>query len=420
MNYYSENDPRAAAWIRELIADGLIPNGYVDERSITDVRPTDLLGFDQYHFFCGIAGWARALRIAGWPDDRPIATASLPCQPWSGAGLGLGIADDRHLWPSFYRLAEAMRWPVIIGEQVASAAVVGRVGKKAGRGDAGAIETVWLDGIQADMEAQSYTCGATVLGAHSIGAPHIRQRVFWMAVANGGQSGNGGIQRSGQHGFEPQDGGVDRMEYATRDGREQRRPESSGRGVAGGCGDGSDRLAEPDDAQRRTDMAGGNDQHGTETGWQQGDGESGERGADGGMANAKDANGRSKLESREQTRDGRSGFAGIGPWSDFDIIQCRDGKVRRIPRQSQSVLPGVVARLPDGMDAGGHQGYAEIIAEAAKGFPLAKGIKGRTGLLRGVGNAINPHLAAEFIGAVMEILDFSAFPAQRAETTKTE
>jgi DNA (cytosine-5)-methyltransferase 1 len=37
-------------------------------------------------------------------------------------------------------------------------------------------------------------------------------------------------------------------------------------------------------------------------------------------------------------------------------------------------------------------------------FPLADGISGRVGLLRGYGNAIVPQLAAEFINAAEEAL----------------
>ncbi len=42
VNYYSEWDPYAAQWIRNLIDAGLIPPGHVDTRSITDVQPSDL------------------------------------------------------------------------------------------------------------------------------------------------------------------------------------------------------------------------------------------------------------------------------------------------------------------------------------------------------------------------------------------
>ena len=43
--YYNEIEPFAAAWLRNLIAAGHIAPGDVDERSITDVQPTDLRGY---------------------------------------------------------------------------------------------------------------------------------------------------------------------------------------------------------------------------------------------------------------------------------------------------------------------------------------------------------------------------------------
>ena len=164
MNYYNEFDAKTAAWLNELIRAGAIPAGDVDTRSICDVLPADIAGYDQCHFFAGIAGWSVALRLAGWPEDRPVWTGSCPCQPYSCAGKGKGDSDERNLWPQFYRLIRECRPERVFGEQVASA-----------------IGHGWLDGISADLEAENYACGAIVLGAHSVGAPHIRQRLYWVA-----------------------------------------------------------------------------------------------------------------------------------------------------------------------------------------------------------------------------------------------
>ena len=119
--YYNEIDEFAAAWLRELMKAGQIPDGEVDTRSIADVQPDDLRGFQQCHFFAGIGGWAYALKLAGWPEDRAVWTGSCPCQPFSSAGAQAGGDDPRHLWPTWFRLIRECRPNVVFGEQVESA-----------------------------------------------------------------------------------------------------------------------------------------------------------------------------------------------------------------------------------------------------------------------------------------------------------
>ena len=60
--YYNEIDPYAAQWLRNLIAAGHIAHGDVDERSVEDVKPAELVGYTQCHFFAGIGVWSHALR----------------------------------------------------------------------------------------------------------------------------------------------------------------------------------------------------------------------------------------------------------------------------------------------------------------------------------------------------------------------
>jgi len=168
VNYYNEWDKKTAAWLQELINQRLIPDGHVDTRSICDVQPGDLDGYTQCHFFAGVAGWPLALQLAGWPANRPVWTGSCPCQPFSAAGKRKGQDDERHVWPEFFRLIRECRPDTIFGEQVE-----------------GAVRLGWLDGVFADLEGEGYACGAVVLGAHSVGAPHIRQRLYWVADAQG-------------------------------------------------------------------------------------------------------------------------------------------------------------------------------------------------------------------------------------------
>jgi hypothetical protein len=108
-SYYNEIDPYCAQWLRNLIGAGHIADGDVDERSIEDVRPDDVRGYTQCHFFAGVGVWSYALRLAGWPDDRPVWTGSCPCQPFSQAGKGAGFADERHLWPAWFHLIRECR-----------------------------------------------------------------------------------------------------------------------------------------------------------------------------------------------------------------------------------------------------------------------------------------------------------------------
>jgi DNA (cytosine-5)-methyltransferase 1 len=221
----NEIDPFPAQWQRNLMAEGLIPAAEVDERSILDVTPAQLAGYRQCHFFAGISVWPLALRIAGFPEDREVWTGSCPCQPFSAAGKGKGAADERHLWPAWHWLIEQCRPELVLGEQVASADGL-----------------AWLDLVASDLEGTGYTLGVVDTCAAGFGAPHIRQRLYWMAYANDARpqgrriGGNGtaeravgprgvagglvdanggdacaeGLQRGREHGREPQDGGAPR------------------------------------------------------------------------------------------------------------------------------------------------------------------------------------------------------------------
>jgi DNA (cytosine-5)-methyltransferase 1 len=192
--FYNEIDPAAAAWLRWLIDHGHIAPGVVDTRSITEIQPHDLDGFTQVHFFAGIGGWSHAARLAGWPDDRPLWTGSCPCQPFSVAGKGAGSADARHLWPDFHRLISARRPAVVMGEQVAGAAGYG-----------------WFDGVAADLASENYASRYVDIPSCAVDAPHIRQRGYWIAVANAES------QRGGRD--EPQRGSQGRAADGRADAR---------------------------------------------------------------------------------------------------------------------------------------------------------------------------------------------------------
>ena len=319
--YYNEIDPYAAAWLRELIRQGLIAEGDVDERSIVDVRPGDIRGYTQCHFFAGIGVWSYALRLAGWPDDRPVWTGSCPCQPFSAAGRGNGFADERHLWPYFHYFISQLRPSVVFGEQVAS---------KDG--------LAWLDLVQADLEGTGYACGAVDLCAAGVGAPHIRQRLWFVAERLADADGR---QLTGQS----------ILRWVDRDGQNARRPEGSGSAPAcrdhGGLADahdaGLERWREPErecSAERA----------------------SGASGVAGGLADAEhDGRGRSQGNPAKPHSDGShigipdgghlalEGQPATGPtnghWRDADWLFCRDGKWRPTQPSPQPLADGSAESL---------------------------------------------------------------------------
>jgi len=243
--YYNEIDPYAAQWLRNLIAAGHLAKGEVDERSITQIQPDDLLGFNQCHFFAGIGVWGYALRQAGWADDRPVWTGSCPCQPFSAAGKQEGFADERHLWPTWFNLISQCRPAIVLGEQVASA-------------------LDWLDLVSTDMESAGYAFGAADLCAAGFGGAHIRQRLYFAGLADNERDQRGQVsadagrrgEGSGAEGLDERSGygGDERIGLADaehHDGRpiqQERRQEGrtiDGWDCAGAGGNGHDRPHAP-------------------------------------------------------------------------------------------------------------------------------------------------------------------------------
>lgn len=168
MNFYNDSDPEKCRWLEKLIAAQAIPPGVVSSTPIQDLRPSDLVGFTQCHFFAGIAGWSLALELANWPAYVPVWTGSCPCQPFSITGKKQTSLDARDLWIHFYDLISQCRPPIILGEQVAS---------PDGR--------QWFSRVRADLEDHSYAVGCADLCSASVGAPHKRQRLHWVADTYG-------------------------------------------------------------------------------------------------------------------------------------------------------------------------------------------------------------------------------------------
>ena len=352
--YYNEIDPFAAQWLRNLIAAGHIAPGEVDERSIEDVTPDDLRGFTQCHFFAGIGVWSHSLRLAGGPDDRPVWTGSCPCQPFSAAGKGDGFADERHLWPHFFHLISERRPQHVFGEQVAA-------------GNA----NVWFDLVQADLEGMGYAFGLVPFTSAGIGAPHIRERAYWVANAGSGRYD----RRTAAAGQETRAGAgiaigvgigglgnanVARLEGLCGNDGAAGREGTTGPAAAPGVHDG---LANTDNEQHSIAVSGCGLKH-VSTG-------------------------------RQQDPAAAAGLRGDyrplevnGFWRDADWLFCRDGKCRPVEPGTFPLVDGASARL-----GRVEPGVARVASS------------NRVGRLKGYGNAINAQAAAAFIRAYMGVQD---------------
>lgn len=367
MHYYNEHDKNAVAWLRELMAAGLIPQGEIDGRDIQNIRASELVGYTQWHFFAGIAGWPLALRLAGWSEDKPILTASCPCQPFSNAGQQKGESDERHLWPVVHELIKELKPSVCIGEQVSS-----KLGRQ------------WLSRVRTDLENVGYAVGASDLCAAGIGAPHIRQRLYWvadrLADADGQRhDGVNALLREEERGRTASD-----LLEAARSGAISGLADLCGTGLAQRECDGRIQREALERIQGQATI-----------------GDSGFGGWGNSLCQSSKWDARSlpgteaQISREDWQKHGDSpdrpqyASTGLDFWSDFDLVPCADGKTRRVKSGLQCLVNGIPAGVVPGSDPSLQE--VEATAEA------------RVMRLKGYGNAIIPQLAAEFIKAFMQV-----------------
>lgn len=386
--YYNEIDPFAAQWLRNLIAAGHIAPGEVDERSIEDVTPDDLRGFTQCHFFAGIGVWSHSLRLAGWPDDRPVWTGSCPCQPFSAAGKGDGFADERHLWPHFFHLISECRPQHVFGEQVAAS-----------------NSNAWFDLVQADLEGMGYAFGLVPFTSAGIGAPHIRERAYWVANADSVVSDRRGDVRA--PGRDEYSNGGDDVRLA--DANHDRQQPGQGAGCRCQCaeqgidiGRGGENGGLGNANVARLEGLSGND---CAAGREGATGPAASPGVHDGLANTEGSRRRERIENIAGVRIGNTeeGTAGRfakhggmvdefrtlevnGFWRDADWLLCRDGKCRPVEPGTFPLVDGAAARM-----GRVEPGVARVASS------------NRVGRLKGYGNAINAQAAAAFIRAYMGV-----------------
>ena len=98
-----------------------------------------------------------------------ILTGGFPCQPYSTAGKRLGKEDDRHLWPFMLEIIREIAPTYVVGENV--------------RGLVNWSDGLVFEEVCADLEAAGYDVQPFILPAAGVGAPHRRDRVWFVAYA---------------------------------------------------------------------------------------------------------------------------------------------------------------------------------------------------------------------------------------------
>lgn len=96
-----------------------------------------------------------------------ILTGGFPCQPYSSAGKRLGKEDERHLWPHMLRVISEVKPTYVVGENV--------------RGLTNWSGGLVFEEVCVDLESQGYEVQPILLPACAVGAPHRRDRIWFVA-----------------------------------------------------------------------------------------------------------------------------------------------------------------------------------------------------------------------------------------------
>lgn len=125
----------------------------------------------KHHFPNAIQhGDIKELDATAYAGRVDILTGGFPCQPYSLAGKRKGKEDERHLWPEMLRVIRECtpRW--VVGENVR-----GLVGWNGG---------LVFEEVCADLETCGYSVQPFILPAAGVGAPHRRDRIWFVAYSD--------------------------------------------------------------------------------------------------------------------------------------------------------------------------------------------------------------------------------------------
>lgn len=144
-----------------------------------------------------------------WRGKIDVLTGGFPCQPFSVAGQRKGQEDDRYLWPEMLRAIREIRPTWVIGENVGGIISMVQPGSEvtvesqASLFEASDKETLLeqeyvVETVCRDLEQEGYSIQPIVIPACAIGAPHRRDRIFFIAYRSDARTK--GVQQEGKDG----------------------------------------------------------------------------------------------------------------------------------------------------------------------------------------------------------------------------
>ena len=134
----------------------------------------------------------KTTNFSQWQGKIDILTGGFPCQPFSSAGQRLGADDDRYLWPEMLRVIRQIQPTFVIGENVAGILSMVQPGEEVKVGSTTSLfdenddiykkeQQFVVETVCSDLEREGYSVQPFVIPACAVGAPHQRDRVWFVA-----------------------------------------------------------------------------------------------------------------------------------------------------------------------------------------------------------------------------------------------
>lgn len=367
-----------------------------------------------------------------FPD---IITGGFPCQPFSVAGKQKGTGDDRHLWPEMFRIIKAFKPRFVIGENV--------------RGIVNIQDGVVFETVCTNLEDEGYEVQPFNIPAAAVGAPHRRERIWFIAVredvgnseyngsptseiGRGNEKINGGTEERQNNSFEfertsrsEDNGNVSENVADTENGRGQPSQSERWQGTERGSIDSrgieregqdlsptTDRInvADTNDEGLRTRIGGSDNDHETESRIGGADGEGGSSDVERNNSTSTKVEGMdvadtesigSDVGRRSEHSETWNGQREIGGENSQDDANSNEEGLQGF-RQSRNQLNKRFSLRSEGSE-GEHgtvgQGWWSVEPNVGR---VAHGVPGRVYRLKGLGNSIVPQIVEEIGKALIK------------------